>query len=187
MNVLLFRYYCHYCQYQSYIRGKVTRHIQQVHHGLPVKINHRPIPGIKDKIQSIKMKCFPFLTGTGDAYVTEHSAASRPSGNGSDQAVSVSYDEVMCRMCDASVLALESSMDEHLQIHIPVKYYHCPVCTYQTTYLIRAKQHVHSAHPTSQETRILCCPPEGLRGLHYLRVKCFGAAVWRMLHLLEVY
>ncbi len=179
-----FRYHCHYCQYQSYIRGKVTRHIQQVHSGLPIKIDHRPIAGIKEKIQSLKLRCFPFLACEGnDAQSGAGAAAGGGAGAGGQANKSLpEVDQIMCRICQATVLALEASMDEHLQIHISTKYYHCPVCTYQTTYLIRAKQHVHSAHPTNQETRILCCPPDGLKALQLLRIKCFGADVWTGSH-----
>lgn len=46
-------FHCHYCAYQSYIRGKVTRHIQQVHNGFQIKINHKPQPGMKEKVQAV--------------------------------------------------------------------------------------------------------------------------------------
>uniref|UniRef100_A0A5S6QSD3 C2H2-type domain-containing protein n=1 Tax=Trichuris muris TaxID=70415 RepID=A0A5S6QSD3_TRIMR len=176
-------YHCHYCTYQSYIRGKVTRHIQQVHSGLPVKIIHKPVPGIKDRIINMKFRCFPFLAG----FPSDRGAPGAPSGgsgsvgtshggsNSSSNADGSSLSAtVTCQLCLQSVLASDTAFNDHLSTHISHKFFHCPVCTYATNFLIRAKQHVHSAHPHSQETRIVCCPPDGMKGLQELRVKCFG-------------
>ncbi|KFD56123.1 hypothetical protein M513_02901 [Trichuris suis] len=177
-------YHCHYCTYQSYIRGKVTRHIQQVHSGLPVKIIHKPVPGIKDRIISMKFRCFPFLAGfpsdrgapgassCGSGSVSALHGGSNSGSNADGSSLSAT---VTCQLCLQNVLANDTAFNDHLSAHISHKFFHCPVCTYATNFLIRAKQHVHSAHPHSQETRIICCPPDGMKGLQELRVKCFGS------------
>ncbi|VDP25594.1 unnamed protein product, partial [Soboliphyme baturini] len=171
-------YHCQYCTYQSYIRGKVTRHIQQVHNGFPVRIVHRPVPGIKDRITDMKLRCFPFLSGLMDGAMVIGGVGSPadPSAQAAAKYGAGSGDlgQVSCMLCEQRVAATDASMNDHVQVHISSKFYHCPVCTYATTFLIRAKQHVHSAHPQSQETRILCCPPDGVQGLQALRQKCFG-------------
>ncbi|CDW56817.1 zinc finger protein [Trichuris trichiura] len=176
-------YHCHYCTYQSYIRGKVTRHIQQVHSGLPVKIIHKPVPGIKDRIISMKFRCFPFLAGfpsdrgaPGASSCGSGSVSALHGGgnSGSNADGSSLNATVTCQLCLQNVLANDTAFNDHLSAHISHKFFHCPVCTYATNFLIRAKQHVHSAHPHSQETRIICCPPDGMKGLQELRVKCFG-------------
>lgn len=162
----------------------MTRHIQQVHSGQPIKIDHKPLSGIKEKIQQMKLACFPFLMneqgGENDSTNLSTSAASlvSPTSCSIFPTVSPVAESVQCRICEARVMAVEVVMDEHMQVHIPIKFYHCPVCSYQTEHLIRAKQHVHSAHPTSQNTRILCCPPDGLLGLQSLRARCFGSDTW---------
>ncbi|KRY01725.1 Zinc finger protein 26 [Trichinella pseudospiralis] len=186
-------YHCHYCTYQSYIRGKVTRHIQQVHSGLPVKIIHKPVPGIKDRIVTMKLRCFPFLAGfAGEASSTLSgtNASSMPpavaavvnalAADGSVNVASAGHgritkDTVVCLLCSQSIPCTETALTDHLPSHIANKFFHCPVCTYATNFLIRAKQHVHSAHPQSQETRIVCCPADGMRGLQELAVKCYGS------------
>ncbi|OUC48392.1 zinc finger, C2H2 type [Trichinella nativa] len=188
-------YHCHYCTYQSYIRGKVTRHIQQVHSGLPVKIIHKPVPGIKDRIVTMKLRCFPFLAGFAGEAPSTLSGIGGGTGSGSmppavaavvnalaaDGSVNVAGNDhtrtketVVCLLCSQSILCTETALTDHLPSHIANKFFHCPVCTYATNFLIRAKQHVHSAHPQSQETRIVCCPADGMRGLQDLAVKCYG-------------
>ncbi|KRY42051.1 Zinc finger protein 90 [Trichinella spiralis] len=188
-------YHCHYCTYQSYIRGKVTRHIQQVHSGLPVKIIHKPVPGIKDRIVTMKLRCFPFLAGFAGEAPSTLSGTGGGTGSGSmppavaavvnalaaDGSVNVTGSDhtrtketVVCLLCSQSILCTETALTDHLPSHIANKFFHCPVCTYATNFLIRAKQHVHSAHPQSQETRIVCCPADGMRGLQDLAVKCYG-------------
>ncbi|KRX51166.1 Zinc finger protein 64 [Trichinella murrelli] len=188
-------YHCHYCTYQSYIRGKVTRHIQQVHSGLPVKIIHKPVPGIKDRIVTMKLRCFPFLAGFAGEAPSTLSGTGGGTGSGSmppavaavvnalaaDGSVNVAGNDhtrtketVVCLLCSQSILCTETALTDHLPSHIANKFFHCPVCTYATNFLIRAKQHVHSAHPQSQETRIVCCPADGMRGLQDLAVKCYG-------------
>lgn len=68
-----------------------------------------------------------------------------------------------CQLCGTKVASEYQSLSDHLQSHIVSKFYHCPVCTYQTPYLIRAKQHVLSAHPECKNpSRIICCPPDGM-------------------------
>jgi hypothetical protein len=154
-----------------------------VHSGQPIKIDHKPLSGIKEKIQQMKLACFPFLAndqGELDSTNLSNSVPANvsPTACSIFPTVSPVAESVQCRICEARMMAMEAVMDEHMQVHIPAKFYHCPVCTYQTEHLIRAKQHVHSAHPTSQHTRILCCPPDGLAGLQSLRVRCFGVDIW---------
>lgn len=171
-------YNCHYCQYQSYIRGKVTRHIQQVHSGFAVKIIHKPLPGIKDQIQRMKLQCFPFLSGTLEVggLTLEAMGAALTDTNDGGNIFRSRPSIIVCKLCNNQVPTDRVSMSEHVQAHIVSKYYHCPVCTYQTTHDIRAKQHMQSAHPQNSQQKILVCPADGLQGLQALRLSCFGAS-----------
>uniref|UniRef100_A0A915KYM5 C2H2-type domain-containing protein n=1 Tax=Romanomermis culicivorax TaxID=13658 RepID=A0A915KYM5_ROMCU len=57
-------YSCAACSYKSYVRGKVSRHSLQVH-GVraPRGVVFKPLPGMKEKMRQVKLKCFynPYL------------------------------------------------------------------------------------------------------------------------------
>lgn len=61
-----------------------------------------------------------------------------------------------CRRCGESVRGDLLSKDDHLQRHISSKQFWCPVCSFNSVQVFRAKQHVHSAHPDQKVSAFYC-------------------------------
>jgi hypothetical protein len=103
-------YHCQYCTYDSYAREKVARHIQLMHANMASRIGYRPQPSLRARVQQLsKTSCFPTTAAAAGAH------QSSPAVTVFQPATEI-VESVACMLCGEKTVALEHSMDEHIQV-----------------------------------------------------------------------